>query len=415
MALMGSNNIKKRSLADLADIVLRGCSASESVGGELPEEAWFHFEKLYRQPESHSIEPNAESEQEGNLRANQLRVTLAPRYFVQLSLFDSSEHKFLTFDFYLTADPGTPPALNHDAGVLPTETQLSDRSLIRLPYRDQQGAKRRYVYLYLIDYALHTSYRKLVRGDELVSRGWVFQEQMLSRKLVYYTNAGIILECWTGNPQNTLGDKWTKSGVEDDDSGAIFTWTRRSQEDADQESKSLISVLLKGKFDLVQRSFDIWYKHVEEYSVKELTYWGDHLPALSGIWTRDVYFGLLWTQQEDPKAICQKALPPPPEEEPPSPLPPPPPKKIERVEGIPSWSWASLPAEVLWGYLYPHRKKLVPSCMVMEVVQTSEGQETIDKWELPIPGKKDKKSKSASQPATPLTLRPRLQSYPSSP
>jgi hypothetical protein len=167
-------------------------------------------------------------------------------------------------------------------GVLPSGSQLGERSLIRLPYRDRQGNKTGYVYLYLVDHNLRTSYGKFIRNNELIGRGWVFQEQMLSRRLLYYTGAGVIFECRTGNPQNTLGDKWTKSGVQGDDFGAAFRWIRRIRED-DEDSNRLISVLLRGKFDLVQRSFDTWCKLVEEYSSKELTYWSDRIPALSGI------------------------------------------------------------------------------------------------------------------------------------
>jgi hypothetical protein len=92
---------------------------------------------------------------------------------------------------------------------------------------------------------------------------------------------------------------------------------------------------------------------VEEYSVKKLTYWSDRIPALSGItteyrqfvqlwniplyfsglWTGDVYFGLLLAQQGEPKPITQG-----PQEETQTSQ-----KKTERIEGIASWSWASLP------------------------------------------------------------------------
>jgi hypothetical protein len=209
--------------------------------------------------------------------------------------------------FTLTAIRGP-----RQVGVLPPGSPLGDRSLIQLPYRDLRGSKRGYVYLYLIDHSLRTSYTKLVQGDELLARGWVFQEQMLSRRLLYYTEAGVIFECRTGNPRNTLGDRWTKSDVQGDDFGAIFRWIKRPREGGGEPNR-LISVRARGKFALVQRSFDTWCKLVEEYSGKELTYWSDRISALSGItieyrrfmqlwdippylsglWTGDIYFGLL--------------------------------------------------------------------------------------------------------------------------
>jgi hypothetical protein len=62
----------------------------------LPEEPWFHFEVF-----SDTIS----SEGEEGIKANRLRVTLAPRYPVLFSQFESTE--FLTIDFYLAADLGT--------------------------------------------------------------------------------------------------------------------------------------------------------------------------------------------------------------------------------------------------------------------------------------------------------------------
>ena len=75
-------------------------------------------------------------------------------------------------------------------------------------------------------------------------------------------------------------------------------------------------------------------------------------------------------QQGEPKPIAQG-----PQEETQTPR-----KKIARVEGIASWSWASLPAEVSWNYLYPHRKKLAPACRVISVAEfNGEGAE---EWSL---------------------------------
>jgi hypothetical protein len=212
---------------------------------------------------------------------------------------------------------------------------------------------------------------------------------MLSRRLLYYTEAGVIFECRTGNPRNTLGDRWMKSDVQGDDFGAIFRWIRRAREDGGEPNR-LISVLVRGKFDLVQLSFDTWRKLVEEYSGKELTYWSDRIPALSGIttdyrrfmqlwdilpylsglWIGDIYFGLLWAQQGEPKPIAQG-----PQEKTQTPR-----KKIARIEGIASWSWASLPAEVSWNHLYSHRKKLVPACRVISVAEFN--GEGVEEWSL---------------------------------
>jgi len=70
--------------------------------GEIPEDAWFHFEVL--SPAEPEGAGQSRRGMEAPIRANQLRVTLAPRYLVPLAQFQSNE--FLAFDFYLVADPG---------------------------------------------------------------------------------------------------------------------------------------------------------------------------------------------------------------------------------------------------------------------------------------------------------------------
>lgn len=83
----------------------------------LPEDAWFHFEAVdgsishrHYQPESNPIEGEGRDVElslnaDHGMRIDHFRVTLAPRYFVQLSQFLMSE--YIIFDFYVAADPGT--------------------------------------------------------------------------------------------------------------------------------------------------------------------------------------------------------------------------------------------------------------------------------------------------------------------
>lgn len=85
---------------------------------ELPEDAWFHFEAIdgrsshrYYQSDPDSIEDEGldndlplHNERREGMRVDHLRVTLAPRYFVQLAQIKSNE--YITMDFYLAADPG---------------------------------------------------------------------------------------------------------------------------------------------------------------------------------------------------------------------------------------------------------------------------------------------------------------------
>jgi len=276
------------------------------------------------------------------------------------------------------------------AGVFPVTNQLDTRSLIQLPYRDRDGIKRGFIYLYSVKDNLPTSYTDLIRSDELLRRGWVFQEQLLSRRLLYYTEAGVIFECRTENPRNTLGDEWKQSsGAEIDDFGEMFRWTSKPPTDRDEPNR-LVSSFRSGRFDLAEHSFDTWYKLVEEYSGKDLSYWSDRIraisgitaeyqrfmqlrdipPYVSGIWTQDIHFGLLWVQSGEPRSVAERVS----GEEVKR-------KAIERVANIPSWSWASLPAHVSWKHLYPHRRKLLGTCKIISVADINEG-ETVQEWTL---------------------------------
>jgi hypothetical protein len=105
---------------------------------------------------------------------------------------------------------------------------------------------------------------------------------------------------------------------------------------------------------------------VSPQSIGDLCNCGEFRPISVGVWTGDVYFGLLWVQQGEANPIKQGTQR----------------KKIGRIEGIPSWSWASLLAEISWNHLYPHRKKLAPACRVISVAQTS-GEEKVEEWMLP--------------------------------
>ncbi|RSL62810.1 hypothetical protein CEP53_004615 [Fusarium sp. AF-6] len=148
----------------------------------------------------------------------------------------------------------------------------------------------------------------------LLSRGWTYQEQLLSKRTLHFTRHEIIWEC--NNAMECECGWYVHSG--------ILEMPGTSQKKQSVESKS-------------------WNQIVQEYSKRELTFVTDKLPALAGIakafsggnddlgqyacgmWEHQLEDCFFWSLAEDPK--------PKPEN-----------------NSLPSWSWASVSGNVsFWG------------------------------------------------------------------
>ncbi|KAI1467801.1 HET-domain-containing protein [Daldinia caldariorum] len=202
----------------------------------------------------------------------------------------------------------------------------------RLPYRDgETGARGGYFYAQAAgNTALAMEYWKNVGTSALLGRGWVYQEWMLSRRLLAFSgsSAGIFMQCQEALPQTVRGDVAKQEWVE-----------------AGETPKGLVDKAFKVsmKFGLasVAKILHSWEAAVEAYSGLQLTFVEqDRLVALAGVakefgtalqirssgngpsyryaaglWTGYIR-GLLWEQAESGVRV--------------------------RVKGIPTWSWASM-------------------------------------------------------------------------
>jgi hypothetical protein len=154
------------------------------------------------------------------------------------------------------------------------------------------------------------SFKDQVNESFLTQRGWVFQERILSRRILHFTRHRVFFE--------------DGSGVQTIDAGVSRTPLTHSPR---EDGKFMIE-------DIVATSMD-WYKLVERYSICALTFDHDRLPAIAGIaafvqtydsadkylfgiWSKSLQQGLLWLPAEDsPQQVCYGSTPTP-----------------------PSWSWA---------------------------------------------------------------------------
>lgn len=183
-------------------------------------------------------------------------------------------------------------------------------------------------------------YDREVLRSELRSRGWVFQEWLLSRRIVYYTPHELFFECQAGVPRNG-----------------------RQQRICSERD---YGVDLRMRFRAP--GFDQWYRLVELYSKTILARPGkDHVVALagiahefrevmkanaqtthglrteylSGLWLEDLSYGLLWQTTHQKQRLCSCRAP--------------------------SWSWASQLGEVKW---LPRSGKMTTKLRVVDSDQT---------------------------------------------
>ena len=215
-------------------------------------------------------------------------------------------------------------------GFLYTRPERPFTTLVRLPFRDKTNVQRGYFYVYKRFTPPSQEFLSSVWNSELLGRGWVFQEWLLSRRVAYFTPLQIYFECQSSGPESECRDLINPAEIPPNIDS---------------------SFMLKKEITVTETSIETtWYKVLEMYSRLQLTKTEDRIIALggiaaeiresytvldirekkpraleyiSGLWLRDIHYGLLWLQKANPG-------------------------KYTRLPGIPSWSWASLQLEVKW-------------------------------------------------------------------
>ncbi|KAF4954484.1 hypothetical protein FGADI_5263 [Fusarium gaditjirri] len=237
------------------------------------------------------------------------------------------------------------------------------KSLVRLPFK-QNGIRKGSLFLYRRDNK--ALFLTEVERSELISRGWVFQERLLSKRIIYFTNQVSFLECCSLPPRSFCNDMITE---------VPEPWKIKSSSNV---SRILPTHSVKANFAWVYRSLYTWYNIVTAFSKTTLTQQSDHLAAisgaaleygqaierelskesdkkgkntqttidyLSGLWLKDIHYGLMWFAVDRQNRDCPC--------------------------GAPSWSWLSNQGEVEW---QPRGKMRQPCLQVLgaEYGQTPE-------------------------------------------
>ncbi|CAG8955872.1 hypothetical protein HYFRA_00008722 [Hymenoscyphus fraxineus] len=168
----------------------------------------------------------------------------------------------------------------------------------------------------------------------LMTRAWVFQESVMSRRTIYFHGDELMWECRQCLDCECGYLKWSRTRITDicrDDPSRIPFLPIPGWKPA------FVALMEESTKDSLTEQ---WYNLVLAYSALDITYETDRLPALSGLassfsqrlncaylaglWEHDLWRGLLWQR---PEAFGRKA-------------------NCRRLEGkassIPTWSWASI-------------------------------------------------------------------------
>ncbi|GAW25068.1 putative subtilisin-like serine protease [Rosellinia necatrix] len=133
----------------------------------------------------------------------------------------------------------------------------------------------------------YAGFHECVNESNLSKRGWVFQERILARRLLHFTDRGLFLE-------DASGIKTVAREGLICPPGASLIDNKLNVEDASHSPTQ-------------------WYRLIERYSHCELTWDIDRLPAIAGLarafgeltscgrflfglWSESIHFGLLWRQ-----------------------------------------------------------------------------------------------------------------------
>jgi len=171
-----------------------------------------------------------------------------------------------------------------------------------------------------------TSHKPDFTQDPLFERGWCFQERLLAKRIIHFTEQETIWEC--------SEELWCEC------QSIALEATYRKEGNHAKDFKSRFDTLLRSENEWERNS--CWLNILEGYTARKLTYETDRLPALSGLaqqiatptrgrylagmWEGDLPNSLLWYLPFMNPSVRQK---------------------IERQPCLPSWAWPSVGTAII--------------------------------------------------------------------
>jgi hypothetical protein len=229
-------------------------------------------------------------------------------------------------------------ACDEKDGLFPPSSRPRPYNIVQLPYRNASGERQGHFYVYQCDNQIESNYQAGIIESTLLQRGWVFQEWILSRRIVCYTKYGVFYQCQTLFPSNsefefvfpdpskptaqvmffkTHFDFKAARSLEKLWRDLIEVYSGRHLTKPDKDRiLALAGVAKEFKEALIDRGKD--------RGKQQGTEWVGSLEYASGLWFRDIHHGLLWEMGPDSSGAT------------------------ERLPGTPTWSWASRMLGVQW-------------------------------------------------------------------
>jgi hypothetical protein len=235
----------------------------------------------------------------------------------------------------------------------PTSVEIGP--VINLPYRTKEGVVAGKFMVFEQHTTFGEEYDLFVEKSPLLKRGWVFQERVLSRRMVHYTRGRIFFECRTNRFMNECQEGVSKEGTQPGFWGAELKGRLFPKKDLNPFDSKLL-----GR----------WYMAVKIYTQLRLTKTSDKLAAvagvarefqmllskerekaektgrdgsalhtplyISGISSHDLIYGLSWYPSKPPKILIAG-------------------------NNAPSWSWASWHTPIEW----PGVTTFKPECKII--------------------------------------------------
>lgn len=175
-------------------------------------------------------------------------------------------------DYYQHAWLTVSATKTSEFGGLFTEVDIKNLPRIApLPYRDKTGEQKGHFYVQSgSGPAVANAYKTYVRNSELLKRGWVYQEWILSRRLLTFSNAGLFLTCQSDPPRSTFSEYIADRLEPEERTKPVFNFGKKELKDDD--------------FSTIAKILSTWEKIVKRYSALQLTKFdGDRLVALAGV------------------------------------------------------------------------------------------------------------------------------------
>ena len=223
-----------------------------------------------------------------------------------------------------------------------------------MPGKDRDGLEK--------DFAIRLKPQHGILESPLVQRAWVFQEQILSPRIIHFAPGEMYWECKSHVSCECTG--WEKRS----ETLELATRQRKAHTQLVGKTQTLRNFSIQSSEKELKRDLEAYEELVERYTAMNITKDFDCLPALSGITSgrEDEYLAGIWRSLLIPSLHWM-------------------PKKSDNHKityrpeqyRAPSWSWASIqgPIQHLHQPSYKRDKKDMAFANVVSAVCTPEGKD----------------------------------------